>query len=165
MFGKKDKNEEEKTTEEAPEVSATEESASPPKKINPRTEEKPESKKEDWLEGEDEYEGQLTLDVYQDEDNIVIKSTIAGVRPEDLDISINNDMLTIKGKRQKEMEVKEDDYFYQECYWGSFSRSVILPMEVEADKIDAILKDGILTIKLPKSRKAKARKIEVRPGE
>ncbi len=166
MFGKKDKKEEETkmgTTKEEAEVE-TVEAPQEPKKITPRTEDKPEEKKEDWLEGEDEYEGQLTLDVYQDEDNIVIKSTIAGVSPEDLDISINNDMLTIKGKRQKQTEVKEDDYFYQECYWGSFSRSVILPMEVETDQIDAMLKDGILTIKLPKSRKAKARKIEVRPG-
>lgn len=124
----------------------------------------PTEKKEDWLESQDETEGQLTLDVFQDADNIVIKSTIAGVRPEDLDISINNDMLTIKGERKKEETIKEDDYFYQECYWGAFSRSVILPMEVEADKIEAMLKDGVLTIKLPKSRKAKARKIQVKIG-
>ncbi|MFC1618125.1 Hsp20/alpha crystallin family protein [Patescibacteria group bacterium] len=119
-------------------------------------------KKEDWLDKEEDFEGQLTLDVYQDADNIVIKSTIAGVKPEDLDISINNDMLIVKGERKKHDEVKDDDYFYQECYWGAFSRSVILPMEVEADKIDATLQDGILTIKLPKSKKAKARKIQVK---
>lgn len=133
------------------------------KKTPQKTEEVTE-KKEDWLEGQEETEGQLTLDVFQDADNIVIKSTIAGVRPEDLDISINNDMLTIKGERRKEETVKEDDYFYQECYWGAFSRSVILPMEVETDKIEALLKDGVLTIKLPKSRKAKARKIQVKAG-
>lgn len=133
------------------------------KKTPQKTEEATE-KKEDWLESQEETEGQLTLDVFQDADNIVIKSTIAGVRPEDLDISINNDMLTIKGERRKEETVKEDDYFYQECYWGAFSRSVILPMEVETDKIEALLKDGVLTIKLPKSRKAKARKIQVKAG-
>ncbi len=134
------------------------------KKIIPTTGGPAEPKKEDWLDSQEETEGQLTLDVFQDPDNIVIKSTIAGVRPEDLDISINNDMLTIKGERRKEETVKEDDYFYQECYWGAFSRSVILPMEVEADKIEATLKDGVLTVKLPKSRKAKARKIQVKIG-
>ncbi len=134
------------------------------KKIIPKAVGPAEPKKEDWLDSQEETEGQLTLDVFQDPDNIVIKSTIAGVRPEDLDISINNDMLTIKGERKREETVKEDDYFYQECYWGAFSRSVILPMEVEADKIEALLKDGVLTIKLPKSRKAKARKIQVKIG-
>lgn len=164
MFGKKDKKEEVTEEVETEAVPAPKEESAEVKHITPKVAEEPKDKKEDWLEGEDDYEGQLTLDVYQDEDNIVIKSTIAGVIPEDLDISINNDMLTIKGKRQQQTEIKEDDYFYQECYWGAFSRSVILPMEVETDKIDAALKDGILTIKLPKSRKAKARKIEVRPG-
>jgi len=77
-----------------------------------------ESNKEEWIS---EYEGQLTLDVYQTKDNVVIKSTIAGVKSEDLDITIANDMVTIKGERKKQEEVKEDDYFYQECYWGSFS--------------------------------------------
>ncbi|MFC1721912.1 Hsp20/alpha crystallin family protein [Patescibacteria group bacterium] len=167
MFGKKKKDEEETskeiTTEEVTEEVTTKDTT--PKKIVPKEEpaEKKENK-EDWLD-EEEYEGQLTLDVYQDDDNVVVKSTIAGVRPEDLEIAINNEMLTIKGSRRKEAEVKEDDYFHQECYWGSFSRSVILPLEVEADQIDASLKDGILTVKLPKSRKAKARKIEVRAGE
>jgi HSP20 family protein len=149
MFGKKTKDEKIEVTEENP---AMPQAPSPAKK------------KEDWLEKEEEFEGQLTLDVFQDADNIIIKSTIAGVRPEDLDISINNDMLTIKGERKKEETVKEADYFYQECYWGAFSRSVILPMEVEADKIEAMLKDGVLTIKLPKSKKAKARKIQVKVG-
>lgn len=165
MFGKKKKEEEveDKDTETTEDVVAEEAS---PKKIVPRDESEPKKEdKEDWLDEGEEFEGQLTLDVYQDEDNVIVKSTIAGVRPEDLEISINNEMLTIKGSRHKDFEVKEDDYFHQECYWGSFSRSVILPLEVETDKIDASLKDGILTIKLPKSRKAKARKIEVRPGE
>ena len=101
-----------------------------------------------WPTGEDE--GELLLDVYQDDKNIYVKSTIAGVKPEDLEISINNDMLTIRGRRTQEDEVKEKDYFYQECYWGSFSRSLILPVEVKTDKVSATLKDGVLTITLPK---------------
>jgi len=107
-------------------------------------------------------EGQLTIDVYQTESDIVIKSTIAGVKPEDLDIQINNDMVTIRGERRKEDEVREEDYYYQECYWGAFSRSIILPVDVEANKAEAIMKNGILTIRLPKAETAKARKIQVR---
>lgn len=107
-------------------------------------------------------EGQLTIDVYQTDSDIVIKSTIAGVKPEDLDIQINNDMVTIRGERRKEDEVREEDYYYQECYWGAFSRSIILPVDVEANKSEAIMKNGILTIKLPKAETAKARKIQVR---
>ena len=107
-------------------------------------------------------EGQLTIDVYQTDSDIVIKSTIAGVKPEDLDIQINNDMVTIRGERRKEDEVRDEDYYYQECYWGAFSRSIILPVDVEANKAEAIMKNGILSIRLPKAETAKARKIQVR---
>lgn len=107
-------------------------------------------------------EGQLTIDVYQTENDIVIKSTIAGVKPEDLDVAINNDMVTIKGERKSEEVVDEENYYYQECYWGSFSRSVVLPVDVLADKAEASLKNGILTICLPKAASNKAKKIQVR---
>jgi len=110
----------------------------------------------------DESEGQLTIDVYQTETEIVIKSTIAGVKPEDLDVSISNDMLTIKGDRKNEESVDDNSYYYRECYWGSFSRSVVLPMDVLAEKIDATLKNGILTIRLPKADITKTKKIQVR---
>jgi len=107
-------------------------------------------------------EGQLTIDVYQTENEIVIKSTIAGVKPEDLDVSINNDMVTIKGERKNEEEVENGNYYYQECYWGAFSRSVLLPVDVLPEKIDASLKNGILTIRLPKADTTKTKKIQVR---
>ena len=110
------------------------------------------------LENEEEY-GQLTVDVYQDKNNVIIKSTIAGVEPDDIDISIDNDMITIRGKREKDRTIREDDYFYQECYWGSFSRSIILPVDVEADQVEASIKNGILTVTLPKSHK---KDIEIR---
>ena len=112
-------------------------------------------------ENNQDYEGQLTIDVYQTADEIVIKSTIAGVKPEDLDVNINNDMLTIKGIRRNDATVKTEDYYYQECYWGPFSRSVILPVDVETEKIKAELKNGILTIILPKASKAKTKVITV----
>ncbi|MCD6150017.1 Hsp20/alpha crystallin family protein [bacterium] len=107
-------------------------------------------------------EGQLTIDVYQTESDVVIKSTIAGVKPEDLDVSINNDMVTIKGERTSEEEVSEENYYYQECYWGGFSRSVVLPVDVVSEKAEASLKNGILTIRLPKASSNKAKKIQVR---
>jgi HSP20 family protein len=117
------------------------------------------SREENW--GNDA-EGQLTIDVYQTENEIVIKSTIAGVKPEDLDVAINNDMITIKGERRNEEEVGSESYYYQECYWGSFSRSVVLPVDVLPDKIEASLKNGILTIRLPKADVTKTKKIQVR---
>lgn len=109
-----------------------------------------------------EAEGQLTIDVYQTPNEIIIKSTIAGVNPEDLDITVTNDMVTIKGKRQKDEETKNEDYYYQECYWGSFSRSVILPVDIDAEKAEASLKNGILTVKLPKIEKTKTKKVKVK---
>ncbi|MGB0757542.1 MAG: Hsp20/alpha crystallin family protein [Patescibacteria group bacterium] len=112
-----------------------------------------------WLE--EDYEGQLSVDVFQTTDEIVIKSTIAGVKPEDLDVTINNDMVTIKGKREEEKEVKEDNYFYQECYWGGFSRSIILPIEVKSEQAKAQLKNGVLTIRLPKAKKSKTVSVKI----
>jgi HSP20 family protein len=116
------------------------------------------SSQEDWLS---EYEGQLTIDMYQTKDNVIIKSTIAGVRPEDIDVTIANDMVTIRGERKRDFEASSEDYFYQECYWGSFSRSVVLPVDVDIENVGADLKDGILTVILPKAAKAKAKKIKV----
>ena len=107
-------------------------------------------------------EGQLTIDVYQTDNDIVIKSTIAGVKPEDLDVNINNDMVTIRGERKQEEEVDSENYYYQECYWGAFSRSVILPVEIITEKAEAGMKNGILTIRLPKADVTKTRKIQVR---
>ena len=117
------------------------------------------AKNDDWLE---ETEGQLIVDVYQTPNEIVIKSLIAGVKPEDLDITVTNDMITVKGRREKDEVIKSEDYYYQECYWGSFSRSIILPVDVDADSAEASIKNGILTVRLPKIEKAKTKKIKVR---
>lgn len=117
------------------------------------------SSNEEWMT---DYEGQLNIDMYQTKDNVVIKSTIAGVRPEDIDITVANDMVTIKGSRKKEEEIDQDDYFYQECYWGGFSRSVIIPVDIDSEEIEADLKDGILTVIIPKAAKAKTKKVKVK---
>ena len=116
-------------------------------------------KEEEWMS---DYEGALNIDMYQTKDNVIIKSTIAGVRPEDIDITVANDMVSIKGSRQKEENVSADDYFYQECYWGSFSRSVIVPVDIDSEHIEADLKDGILTVIVPKAAKAKTKKVKVK---
>lgn len=120
-----------------------------------------EENSDEWLE--DSYdEGQLSIDVFQDKKSLIIKSTIAGVKPEDIDISINNDMLTIRGKREMCEDIKEEDYLYRECYWGSFSRSIILPVEIEADKIEAELENGVLTVILPKAKPSQQISIKVK---
>lgn len=123
------------------------------------TEQEVKSEDEEWMS---DYEGTLNIDLYQTKDNVIIKSTIAGVKPEDLDITIANDMVTIKGDRKKEEKIAQEDYFYQECYWGGFSRSVILPVDIDSEGVEADLKDGILTVILPKAAKAKTKKIRVR---
>ncbi len=109
----------------------------------------------------DEDEGQLTIDLYQSADEIILESPIAGVKPEDLDIAITSESVTIKGKREKDKRIKDEDYFYQECYWGRFARSIILPQEVDAEKSEAAIKNGVLVIKLPKLNRQRSKKIKV----
>ncbi len=117
--------------------------------------------KEEW--GEDETDdGQLTVDVYQNANDIVIKTMIAGVKPEDLDISITRDMVTIKGSREESHEANEGDYFTKELYWGSFSRTILLPQEIEVESAEAVEKHGLLIIKLPKVDKGKQTRLKVK---
>lgn len=110
---------------------------------------------------EDGEEGCLTVDIYQTEEDIVIKSTIAGVRPDDLDISVSNDSVTIKGTRRQEEKIDADNYYYQELHWGSFSRSVLLPEDIDPDLAKASLVNGVLTLRLPKMSYKKVKKIKV----
>lgn len=109
-------------------------------------------------------EGQLTIDVYQTDEEIIVESTIAGVEPEDIEIDATSDSVTVRGERHRNTEIADADYFYQECFWGKFSRSVILPQEVDPDKAYSGLKNGVLTVHLPKINKDKARKISVKKG-
>lgn len=107
-------------------------------------------------------EGELTVDVYQTPDDIVIKTIVAGVKPDDLDISITRDMVTIRGARQETREVEDGDYFHKELYWGSFSRTILLPQEIDVDAAEAIERHGLLTLKLPKLDKTRQTKLKVR---
>jgi HSP20 family protein len=115
----------------------------------------------EWME-EGASEGQLSVDVFQGPDEIVIKAHVAGVKPEDLDVSITRDMVTIRGKREEHTEVQHDDYFYKELYWGSFSRTILLPQEIDTDQAEASEKHGLLTIRLPKIDKEKQTKLKVK---
>jgi len=109
-------------------------------------------------------DGQLTVDVYQNAEEIIVESAVAGVDPEDLDINVTSDSISIKGIRHRDKEVKDHDYFYQECYWGRFSRSIILPQEIDPERAAVKFKNGILTIKLPKLNKKKVKKLKVKLG-
>lgn len=107
-------------------------------------------------------EGELMIDVYQTPTDIVIKTMVPGVRPEDLDITITRDMVTIKGKREVERTISEENYFHRELYWGSFSRTVALPQEVEIEESEAVEKHGLLIIRLPKLDKHRQSKLRVK---
>ncbi len=113
----------------------------------------------------EEGEGQLTCDVYQTDDDIVIESTIAGVEPDNIDIDISSESVTIRGERCRANEIAEENYLYQECYWGKFSRSIILPQEIDPDKAKADFDNGILHIRLPKIAKGKTRKLKIRSND
>ncbi|HVN26146.1 MAG TPA: Hsp20/alpha crystallin family protein [Candidatus Paceibacterota bacterium] len=114
----------------------------------------------EWADAEPE--GQLTVDVYQTPDEIVVESAIAGVHPDDLDITATIDSVSIRGTRSHEKPVQDEDYLYQECYWGRFARTIILPQEVEPEGAEVTFKNGILSVHLPKASKKKTRKLQVR---
>ncbi len=127
-----------------------------------KTSNKTSSGGEAWFDDESVEEGQLTVDLYQTPTEIIIKSMVAGVKPEDLDIAITRDMVTIKGKRETERFIKDEDYFHQELYWGSFSRTIMLPAEVEVEEAEAVEKHGLLIIKLPKIDKNRQTRLKVK---
>ncbi len=110
----------------------------------------------------EESEGELAIDVYNTPSSLIIESAIAGVNPDDIDVSISPESVTIKGKREKEEKVKAENYIHQECYWGKFSRTIILPQEIDPDKAQANIKNGVLKITLPKLNKSKTKKVKVK---
>jgi HSP20 family protein len=107
-------------------------------------------------------EGELAVDVYQTPTHIIIKAMIAGVRPEDLDVSITRDMVTLRGKRERHVEGTAGDFFFQELYWGAFSRTVVLPQEIDIEGADATEKHGLLTLRLPKLDKGRQAKLKIK---
>jgi HSP20 family protein len=140
-------------------------SSGPIKKINLSGKDLPESKDKDnkkdskWEEDE---EAELTVDLYQTANEIVIQTMVAGVQPENLSITITRDMITIRGKREENRAINTENYFVQELYWGSFSRTISLPEEVDPEEAEAIEKHGLLIIRLPKINKDKETKLKIK---
>lgn len=118
---------------------------------------------ESWEEESNlEEDGELPVDMYQTRDSIVIRALVAGVNPEDLNISITRDMVTLKGLREEIQEVPDEDYFHRELFWGSFSRSIVLPEEIVIDEAEAKEKHGMLEITLPKLDKGRSARLTVK---
>lgn len=115
----------------------------------------------DWMEEENE-ELELTVDVYQTPTDIVVQTMVAGVKPDDLELTIGRDLITIKGKREENRNIDEENYFIKELYWGKFSRTILLPQEVEPEEVEATEKHGLLTIKIQKVDKDKKNTIKIK---
>lgn len=120
------------------------------------------SQKESKWEDEEEMDAELTIDLYQTHSDIIIQTMVAGVQPDNLVITITRDMITIKGKREENKSIDKNDFFVQELYWGSFSRTISLPEEVDPEEAEAIEKHGLLIIKLPKLDKHRETKLKIK---
>ena len=150
-------------------VSAEEETSLPKRdyatrgvKINTAKKEKEkEDEESDWIEEEND-EAELSVDVYQTPTDIIVQTMVAGVRPEDLEIAVSRDVVTIRGEREESRTIDEDNYFTQELYWGKFSRTISLPAEVEPEEVEATEKHGLLTVKIRKVDKEKKNSIKVK---
>src|SRR3990167_5968258 len=120
------------------------------------------AKTEEDFSPQEEEEGELTVDIYDDGDYIVIQAIVGGVKPEDIDVQVTDDVVTVRGKRSRSQEIENDNFYYRELYWGSFLRSIILPQEIISDEAEASMKNGLLTVKLPKRDRNKAQKLRVK---
>ena len=118
-------------------------------------------KKNNWIEEENE-EAELSVDLYQTPTDIIVQTMVAGVKPEDLELSIARDIITIRGKREENRTIDEDNYFTKELYWGKFSRTISLPAEVEPEEVEATERHGLVTIKIKKVDKEKKNTVKVK---
>ncbi|MDP2718517.1 MAG: Hsp20/alpha crystallin family protein [Dehalococcoidia bacterium] len=107
-------------------------------------------------------EGYIPIDMYQTDDKIVVKATVPGINPDDIEITVTGDVLTIKGEIKTEEKVEREDYIQKECRYGSFARSIPLPAGLTADKAEASFEDGILTLEIPKAEEIKPKVIKVK---
>ncbi len=114
-----------------------------------------------WDDSQEEFLGQLAVDVYETEDKLVVKARTAGVNKEDLDVSISDGILTISGTLSSGDDSEASNWHIQECYWGEFSRTLALPVTVKEDEVEAVLKDGVLTISFNKIKQEQAKKIQI----
>lgn len=116
---------------------------------------------DDWLEDKD-LPGQLAVDVYETPEKLIVQAPIAGIDKTDLEVSISDNTLSVQGSRKSGAESSNANYYVQECYWGQFARSITLPVPVKEDEVDAVLKDGVLTITFMKVEQNKTKKIEIK---
>jgi HSP20 family protein len=138
-----------------------EEEEDEPRKIHTR-EQRPNKKSDsEWMEAENE-EAELAVDVYQTPTDIIVQTMVAGVKPDDIELDITRDMITIKGKREESRTIDENNFFSKELYWGRFSRTISLPHEVEPEEAEATEKHGLLTVRLQKVDKDKRNNVKVR---
>lgn len=126
---------------------------------------------ENWEEGDgpattaDPQDGELPVDMYQTDEEIIVRAIVAGVNPGDLEINITRDMVTVRGAREETTEARDDGYFHQELFWGSFSRTLLLPEEIAIDESEAKEKHGMLEIRLPKLDKHRSTQLQVKSGQ
>lgn len=111
---------------------------------------------------EDSEDGQLAVDVFQNENEIIVQAIVAGIRPDELDVSVDKNQVSIKGKRTRNKQSGAENALFHELYWGRFGRVISMPGEVDADSSEAVIKNGILTLKIPFVKKSKTQKIRVR---
>lgn len=116
---------------------------------------------ENWEDSEEDFPGQLAVDVYETEERLVVKARTAGVNKEDLDVSISDSILTISGTLSSGDDAEATNWHIQECYWGEFSRTLALPVPIKEDEVKAELKDGVLTISFTKVKTEQAKKIQI----
>ena len=130
--------------------------------VNLEEEENEETSEGDAETGTNDEDAQLSVDLYQTPSEIILQTMVPGVRPEDLIIEIGRDMVTIRGKREGNRTITDDNYFVRELFWGSFSRTISLPAEVDCEEAEAVEKHGLLIIKLPKIDKEKKATVRVK---
>ena len=128
--------------------------------VDPAATSQPVAEAENWDE-EEVVAGQLAVDVYETKEKLVVKGRVAGVNKSELDVSISDNTLTVRGTLNAGEEEGVENYFLQECYWGEFSRSLVLPVPVKEEEIEAVLKDGVLTISFAKLKQDTVKKIQV----
>ncbi len=132
-------------------------------KVDPRSTKGPEGgevqAEKKW---EEDVDAELTVDLYQTPSDIIVQTMVAGVSPDNLSITITRDMITIKGKREENQSIDKENYFVQELYWGSFSRTISLPEEVDPEEAEAVERHGLLIIKLPKLDKNRETKLKIK---
>lgn len=116
---------------------------------------------EEWDDSQDDLLGQLAVDVYETEEKLVVKARTAGVNKEDLDVSISDGILTISGTLNSGDDADATNWHIQECYWGEFNRTLALPVTVKEDEVEAVLKDGVLTVSFNKIKQEQAKRIQI----